>query len=227
MSVTAQVGAPPFLKTHSAHLMTNNKSDKMAIRQQMRKKRSALPAHRQHLASSALAKKVLGNIPAMHHADRIAFYLSQDGEIHLLPLMSHCYKQGRQYFLPVLDPTTENTLRFAEWTPDRIMSKNKYGIAEPVVPEQQLLSAGDMELIFMPLVAFDACGHRLGMGGGYYDRSLADCSKGTDSSANPLLVATGHDIQYVPHLPHDNWDITPDITITPDRIIKPVPQVET
>ena len=199
----------------------------MAIRQKMRKIRFGLPAQQQQLASFALAKKVLGNIPAIHRADRIAFYLSQDGEIDLLPLMSHCYKQGRQCFLPVLNPNTENTLRFAEWTPHRVMSKNKYGIAEPVVPEQLLLSAGNMELIFMPLVAFDGYGRRLGMGGGYYDRSLADLSKGTDSSANPLLIATGHDIQYVSQLPHDNWDITPDITITPDRIIKTAPPVET
>jgi len=214
------------LKSHSAHLMTNNKKDKMAIRLQMRKKRSALPAKRQQLASFALAKKVLRNIPAIHRADRIAFYLSQDGEIDLLPLMSHCYKKGRQCFLPVLDPTTENTLRFAEWTPDRVMSKNKYGIAEPVVPEQQRLSAGKMELIFMPLVAFDACGHRLGMGGGYYDRSLSVCSNNENSSAKPLLVATGHDIQHATQLPHDPWDIIPDITITPGHIIKPLAQAE-
>lgn len=201
--------------------MTNNKNDKMAIRQQMRKMRSALSAQQQQLASLALTKKVLRHISAIDHVDRIAFYLTQDGEIDLLPLMIHCYKQGRQCFLPVLDCARENTLKFAEWAPDRAMSKNIYGIAEPVVPEQQLLSAGNMELIFMPLVAFDACGRRLGMGGGYYDRSLADCSKNGDSSVKPLLVATGHDMQYVPHLPLESWDIIPDITITPDRIIKP------
>lgn len=199
----------------------------MAIRKQMRKMRSALHAHQQQLASLALTEKVLQHISAIDHADRIAFYLTQDGEIDLLPLMIHCYKQGRQCFLPVLDNARKNALKFAEWAPDRVMSKNIYGIAEPLVPEQQLLPASDMELIFMPLVAFDACGRRLGMGGGYYDRSLADCSKNGNSSAKPLLVATGHDFQYVPHLPLESWDIIPDITITPERIIKPAIQAET
>jgi 5-formyltetrahydrofolate cyclo-ligase len=206
--------------------MTNNKSDKMAVRQQMRKIRSALPADQQHLASSAVTKKILRHITAIHRADRIAFYLSQDGEIDLLPLMIHCYKLGKQCFLPVLDSTRENILIFAEWGPDRVMSTNKYGIAEPVVPVQQLLSASDMELIFMPLVAFDASGHRLGMGGGYYDRSLSICLNNENSAAKPFLVATGHDIQYVAQLPHDPWDIIPDITITPGHIIKPLTQAE-
>jgi len=223
MSVTAQVGTPPFID----HLMTNSKTDKMIIRQQMRKIRSALPAYQQSIASSALTKKVLDQIPTIHHAGRIAFYLNQDGEIDLGPLMNHCYKQGRKCFLPVLDSTREYELKFAEWTPDSAMSKNKYGIAEPVVPALQLRTASEMHLIFMPLVAFDASGQRLGMGGGYYDRSLAACSNSSDVTAKPLLVATGHDFQFVPMLPQESWDITPDITITPDRIIKPSARAET
>ncbi|MCK5359218.1 MAG: 5-formyltetrahydrofolate cyclo-ligase [Gammaproteobacteria bacterium] len=207
--------------------MTNSKTDKMVIRQQVRKKRSALPDYQQKIASAALSEQVLDKISEVHQAGRIAFYLSQDGEIGLGPLMDHCYKNGRQCFLPVLDSTRENELKFAEWTPDTSMSKNKYGIAEPVVPESQLLPAGDMQLIFMPLVAFDDSGQRLGMGGGYYDRSLAACSNSSDVTAKPLLVATGHDFQFVPKLPHESWDITPDITITPDRIIRSTARAET
>lgn len=197
----------------------------MAIRRQMRKTRSGLPAFRQHLASFSLTKRILLHVTAVHRADRIAFYLTQDGEIDLLPLMIHCYKQGRKCFLPVLDTTTKNTLRFAEWIPGHAMKKNRYGIAEPAAPKRQLLAASDMELIFMPLVAFDPYGNRLGMGGGYYDRSLSACSNNKSSSAEPLLVATGHDIQRVARLPHDQWDIIPDITITPGHIIKPITPV--
>lgn len=212
--------------------MTNSMTDKIAIRQQVRKKRSSLPAFRQHLASFALARRILLNVSAIHHVDRIAFYLAQDGEIDLLPLMVHCFKQGRRCYLPVLGTPDDKKLDFAEWTPGQTMLQNLYGIAEPAVPQHQLLSAADMQVIFMPLVAFDACGNRLGMGGGYYDRSLAECcspgssrtTRARHSNRRPLLVATGHDIQHVPHLPHDSWDIIPDITITPGRIIKPSPQ---
>lgn len=224
MSVTAQAGAPPHLYQY-VQLMT----DKIAIRQQIRKKRASLPAFRQHLASLALVRRILSNVNAIHHADRIAFYLAQDGEIDLLPLMVHCFNQGRRCYLPVLGTPDNKKLNFAEWTPRQPMSYNRYGIAEPIVNHRQRLTAAEMGLIFMPLVAFDANGNRLGMGGGYYDRSLAECcSSGSSATAlnvntgkRPVLIATGHDIQYIRYLPHDSWDIVPDMTITPGRIIKP------
>jgi 5-formyltetrahydrofolate cyclo-ligase len=202
--------------------MTDTMTDKIAIRQQIRKRRSALPAYRQHIASIALARRVLRTISAIHRARKIAFYLAQDGEIDVFPLMLHCYKQQQQCFLPVLDNAAGNKLSFAEWTPEQVMLPNRYGIAEPAVPHHHLKEAADMDLIFMPLVAFDASGHRLGMGGGYYDRSLAGCfnSTRTEQACRPFLVAAGHDIQFYPRLPHDPWDIIPDITITPGRILK-------
>ena len=204
-------------------------TDKIAIRQQIRKKRASLPAFRQHLASLALVRRILANVSAIHHADRVSFYLAQDGEIDLLPLMVHCFKQGKRCYLPVLGTRDNKKLDFAEWEPKKPMSYNRYGIAEPITHHRQRLNAADMDLIFMPLVAFDASGNRLGMGGGYYDRSLAECcSSGSSTTAlklnsgkRPVLVATGHDIQYTPHLPRDSWDIVPDMTITPGHIIRP------
>jgi len=198
-------------------------TDKKAIRQLFRKKRSALPAYRQQLASYAIADKVLRKISAMQRARTIAFYIAKEGEIDLLPLMLHCLKQGRQCYLPVLESPDEKKLRFAEWVLGQAMSLNKFGITEPDVPRHHLLSAAEMDLIFMPLVAFDDCGNRLGMGGGYYDRTLAQChGESAMSSKKPFLVATGHDVQYIPQLPHDAWDIIPHITITPGHFIRPL-----
>ena len=198
-------------------------TDKKAIRQQFRKKRSSLPAYRQQLASYAIAAKVLRKISAIRRAGTIAFYIPNEGEINLLPLMFHCLKQGQHCYFPVLECPDEKKLSFAEWVPGQAMKQNKYGIAEPVVPHSHLLSAAEMDLIFMPLVAFDDNGNRLGMGGGYYDRTLAECCYGdsANSSQKPFLVATGHDVQYIPQLPHDTWDIIPHITITPAHFIQP------
>ncbi len=199
-------------------------TDKKAIRQQYRKKRSALPAYRQKLASYAIADKVLRKISAIRRAGTIAFYIPNEGEIDLFPLMLHCLKHGRQCYLPVLECPDEKKLLFAEWVPGQVMKKNKYGIAEPVVPHHHLLSAAEMDLIFMPLVAFDDSGNRLGMGGGYYDRTLAECCFGGSAtlSKKPFLVATGHDVQYIPQLPNDTWDIIPHITISPAHFIQPL-----
>lgn len=209
--------------------MTDYMIDKTAIRQQMRKKRSSLPAFRQHLASFALLRRILLHVSAIHRADRISFYLAQDGEIDLLPLMLHCFRQGRRCFLPVLGTMDDQKLNFAEWVPGMPMVKNRFGIPEPSVHTHQLSSAADMNLVFMPLVAFDDCGNRLGMGGGYYDRTLAAFCTPQIKHQNrfqhtgrcPRLVATAHDIQHVPELTRESWDVIPDITITPGRVIRP------
>ena len=74
-----------------------------------------------------------------------AFYLAQDGEIDLLPLMLHCFRQGRRCFLPVLGTVDDQKLNFAEWVPGMAMVKNRFGIAEPSVHTHQLSSAADME----------------------------------------------------------------------------------
>ena len=202
--------------------MTERIADKTLLRKLAREKRAALPAYHQHLASLSLARRVHTGISQVKHAQKIAFYLAQDGEISLLPLIALCLRLGRECYLPVLRDTDDGQLGFARWIPGSAMSVNQFGIAEPYIPPQRLLSAEDLDLIFMPLVAFDASGHRLGMGGGYYDRSLAACYANKPGHRNrPYLVATAHDIQCVPDIPVEQWDIVPDVTVTPGRIIRP------
>jgi 5-formyltetrahydrofolate cyclo-ligase len=203
--------------------MTDMSIDKMALRRELRAKRHALPAYRQHLASAALSQRIISHISRLKRAKKVAFYLAKDGEIDLSPLIYHCLQQDIYCFLPVLRVDKESVLGFAEWLPGDAMKCNRFGIAEPVVSSHHLLTASELDIIFMPVVAFDNSGNRLGMGGGYYDRSLADCcnKNGNDRSAHrPYLVAVAHDLQYVPALQHEPWDILPDMTITPTRVIK-------
>ncbi len=218
-------GRHPFHVSFFYHGYTSlPMSDKKAIRQQYREKRLSLPAYRQQLASYSIGDKILRKVSAIKHAESIAFYIANDGEIDLFPLMLHCLKHGRRCYLPVLKGPDEKKLGFAEWAPGKIMSRNKYGIAEPLVPHHHLLTADELDLIFMPLVAFDDTGNRLGMGGGYYDRTLAEFCHGKTHRAvrKPFLVATGHNIQHSRQLPRDKWDVTPDITITPGFFIRPL-----
>ncbi len=86
------------------------------------------------------------------------------------------------------------------------MIKNIYGIREPKLIPANRRAAWALDLVLLPLVAFDALGNRMGMGGGYYDRtfSFKSLRKGM---TGPNLIGLAHEIQRVEKLPIESWDI--------------------
>ena len=91
------------------------------------------------------------------------------------------------------------------------MTKNRYGIAEPV--DARALRARQLDLLLMPLVGFDDEGYRLGMGGGYYDATLA-YMRHRRNWRKPRLVGVAYECQRVDVLPHDPWDMPLDAVLT-------------
>lgn len=193
-------------------------ADKSRLRRKLREKRRNLPAFRQKLASQALTRRALAIIPGIDTASRIAFFIAADGETDLMPLIRKLRTRGASCYLPVLDDNYENRLEFALYTPGEKMTLNRFGIPEPHALGRQRHNYRKMDIIFMPTVGFDDQGRRLGMGGGFYDRTLSTIR--LTHRRTPLLVAVAHDIQYTPQLPDEPWDIHPDITLTPARIIR-------
>ena len=116
-----------------------------------------------------------------------------------------------------LNPNTSNTpegvlrLRFAPWRAGDALVTNRYGIPEPDVASANALRAEDMALIVLPLVGFDANGHRLGMGGGWYDRSLA--FRHADA-APPWLVGAAFETQRLDAIAAEAWDVRLDAVCT-------------
>ena len=121
-----------------------------------RAKRRALSAAEQKRHAEAIAATIL---PSLAPCDTVAVYLARDGEVDLSPLAAGCRRVALA--LPVLTPGLE----FAAYEPDAPLRANRYGIGEPAVPVIVRPT-----VVLAPLVAFDALGNRLGMGGGYYDR---------------------------------------------------------
>lgn len=148
----------------------------------------------------------------------MAFFLASDGETDLSPLIEWSLARDIDCFLPVVDKSGENRLHFCRYVPGSKMLRNRFGIAEPVTLGQQRRHYREMDIIFMPMVGFDKDGRRLGMGGGFYDRTLAGIRQ--TSRLRPLLVGVAHDVQRVTTLPEAHWDIHPDIIITPTRSIR-------
>ena len=171
------------------------------LRQQIRKTRANLTALQQQQAEDSITQQALALIEE-RNAQHIALYLSFDGEISTDKLIKILWAQGKQVYLPVLHPFNPNHLLFLRYLPDTSMLKNKFGIWEPKLNVQNVLPLDELDILFTPLVAFDKQGNRLGMGGGFYDRTLQHWQK------SPFIpVGLAHQCQQVEQLPTEAWDV--------------------
>ncbi|GHA84942.1 5-formyltetrahydrofolate cyclo-ligase [Cognatilysobacter bugurensis] len=182
-------------------------TDRAALRTELRARRRAIPAPQRIAAADALAARLF-DLAFAPTTGYVAGYWALDGEIALHVWQTRLPRDC-VYCLPVLQP---GTLKFAPWRFGDALVTNRYGIPEPDVAPSSLLDAADLALIVMPLVGFDASGHRLGMGGGWYDRTLAFRH---DAPAPPYLVGAAFDEQRVPELDAAAWDVPLDAVCTP------------
>lgn len=190
--------------------------DRGALRREMRERRRALPAPARIAAADALATQLLA-LPFAASARTVAGYWAMDGEIALHAWQLRLPREVG-YCLPVLHP--DDTLRFAPWKPGAPLTTNRYGIPEPDVPPARLLRPEQLDLVVAPLVAFDRQGHRLGMGGGWYDRSFA---ARLDAPAPPYLVGAGFSAQRVDAIVPARWDVRLDAVCTESETLLVTP----
>lgn len=137
---------------------------------------------------------------------RIAFYFANDGELDPSGLMAIAWAMGKQCYLPVLMEIHDKRLLFAEYQPDIPLVDNQFGIPEPATAKRHCLAPRQLDLILMPLVAFDVRGNRIGMGGGYYDRSLAFLQH-RSHWRKPVLTGIGYGFQQVNKIKSEPWDV--------------------
>jgi 5-formyltetrahydrofolate cyclo-ligase len=183
--------------------MPDTQPTKNQLRTELRRRRKALGHAQQHAAALALTRSV-SELPHWANAQRIALYLAADGEIDTQPLATLARDLGKQLYLPVID--SDDRLSFARWDAHDSLSNNRYDIPEPPANAARC-PASNLDIIFLPLVGWDKRGGRLGMGGGFYDRSLSDV-------AGPLLVGLAHELQQVDDIPRENWDVLLDYVAT-------------
>lgn len=189
-----------------------------ALRRRLRARRRALGPTERRGAGRALAQR-LARVRHFRGALRIAGYWPADGEIDILPALECALAAGCRVYLPCLEPRPRLRLRFAPWQPDAAMEPNRYGIPEPAVPPSATLTARELDLIVLPMVGFDAAGNRLGMGGGWYDRSLAFRARNRSGGLpRPRLVGVAHELQRVDQLAPRAWDVPVDLIVT-DRCV--------
>ena len=187
---------------------------RQTIRKNIRQQRNQLSSAQQHNAGLDLVTQ-FSALDELATSQHIALYLASDGELDTQPLIEWLWQQGKYTYLPVLHPFSAGHLLFLHYDANTPMATNKYGIAEPRLNQTLVLPVNQLDIICTPLVAFVKQRQRLGMGGGYYDRTLETWFK-TGIGAQPIGLA--HDCQYVESLPSQAWDIPLPKIVTPSRI---------
>lgn len=187
-------------------------TQRQQIRQAIRQARRQLTPEQQKIAAEQAKLNALQH-PKIAQAKNIALFLSFDGEINTQPLIDALWQQHKQVYLPVLHPFSAHHLLFLHYRPDTQLIKNRFNIAEPPLDVRDVLPPEQLDVMLIPLVAFDNQGQRLGMGGGFYDRTLANWQQ---SGFYPIGLA--HDCQQVEQLPVAHWDIPLPEIITPKKI---------
>jgi len=209
-SAAAYVEGAPFSNSIADSPVLNlfgfdSASQRQDIRREMRRQRRSLSASQQHQAALALKQRLI-RMSVFRNARRVGCYLANDGELDLRDVIARIHSMRKCCYLPVLDSLGSNRLWFSPWTPETPLQLNRFGIFEPRVAPRQLVSASHLDLLLMPLVGFDPQGNRLGMGGGFYDRSLAFL-KYRHYWQKPHLYGVAHEFQCVAALQQASWDV--------------------
>jgi len=185
------------------------------LRARIRAQREALDPHARMAAAQGLAQQ-LEALPEFLVDQRVAGYWAVDGEMPLHIVATHLRRRDQQFYLPVAGP--QRRLRFAPYRGGGAIIPNRYGIPEPQAAESELIDAEALELVLVPLVAFDRRGHRLGFGGGFYDTSFAFL-RAVPRPAATVLVGVGYAFQEVDALDPADWDVQLDFIATERELI--------
>jgi 5-formyltetrahydrofolate cyclo-ligase len=182
------------------------------LRRMLRKARQALTPCEQREAARGLYRQ-LAQHPLFRRAKHISLYLPADGEIDPRLLMRAAQRRGKATYLPVLSAWPQTKMVFQRIRPGEKFRPNRFGIPEPRYNAARQRKVWALDLVLLPLVGFDEFGGRLGMGGGFYDRSLAYLAR-RKTWRKPTLLGLAHECQKVERLDQASWDVPLQGTVT-------------
>lgn len=185
------------------------------LRLLLRKARRSLTPAEQRRAAQGLYRQLAQN-PLFRRARHVSLYLPMDGEIDPRLLLREAQRRGKATYLPVLSAWPRTKMVFQRVRPGDRFKPNRFRIPEPHINPRQQRKIWALDLILMPLVGFDDQGGRLGMGGGFYDRSLAYQAR-RKAWQKPVLLGLAHECQKVERLAVANWDVPLQGTVSDKR----------
>jgi 5-formyltetrahydrofolate cyclo-ligase len=175
------------------------------LRKQLREKRRNIPIPYKSSAAENLAAnfniQLMQDINTQQH--KVGIYLALKEEINLQPLIKMLWQNSIKTFCPILHPLKPRHLFFIEYTKSTPLTTDKFGIATPIFNADIILAPWELDIVFTPLVGFDANGNRIGMGAGFYDTSFAYRSLFKNET---ILIGCAFDCQKLDNIKANNWD---------------------
>ncbi len=183
------------------------------LRQTLRQARAKLDTQFQQEAALQI-KAQLTQLLAHHTLSRIGVFLAQEGEADPLFFIQYAASLHKSLFVPV-SCFEQNTLSFYPYQLGEPLVKNRYNIPEPITQDKTPVLAETLDVILVPLVAFDCKKNRMGRGAGFYDRTFAPLKT---LEKKPLLIGIAYEMQKVDHLETHEFDIKMDYIVTEQKI---------
>jgi 5-formyltetrahydrofolate cyclo-ligase len=191
-------------------------ANRQTLRKQLRLRRKQLSSVVKATCAHRLAQNLCRH-PLVMNSRHIAIYLPADGEIDTQPLVEGLCSLGKSLYLPVLVTFSDHRLWFSAYAPGDSLVYNRYGIPEPERVHYRRIKPAALDLVLTPLVAFDDTGNRIGMGGGYYDRSFAFINN-RQHWRKPRLMGLAYEFQRLPRIKPEPWDVPLDAIGTENRV---------
>lgn len=177
---------------------------KNQVRELLVQKRRVMSASDRQMYSQQILEQ-LEQMTCFREAKTVLLYYPIQNEVDVLPLVKK-YKHEKTLLFPV---SHRRGMTVHPYAGNAHMHRGKFGIPEPTTPEY----TGDIDLVIVPAVAFDANGRRLGRGGGYYDRFIKKLT-------HAVLVGVGYDFQLVDEVPAARHDQRVHRVILPSKTIQ-------
>ena len=190
-------------------------SAKSILRRQIRQARRQLSESEQLQAANALRDFLCAEVE-QHDHKKVGLFLSVDGEIDTRPAIQALWQMNVEVCIPVIHPFHSRYLLFLRYAPDTVLHTNALGIEEPPLACDQICPLPTLNLLCTPLVAFDFQGNRLGMGGGFYDRTLQGHYR--ERRSQPDIIGLAHNCQKVDTVPSEAWDLPLKRIFTPVKL---------
>ena len=186
---------------------------KDSLRKEISLKRKNL-SKKERLDSEESLVQLWESVGDSYKKNKVALYWPINGEVATNALISYFFSNGSKCFLPVISNNEENKLiDFALFEVLFRLVKNRFVIPEP--NKSKIIDLNQLDIIFLPCVCFDSRGNRIGMGGGFYDKTLSYLSK----KEKTKLIILAYDFQEVESCFPESHDIKADACLTPNQYL--------